>query len=284
MKVLLTESHNPVINGTYIAINSIGLETATWSPGNMSIYDVIDVGKPDLFFCEVHHLTPNVVEAITTQDIKTVVFGVNNPIPTQVLTCVPKIPSKILSNLQTPYCIIEDGINLFNKQLLESINMPQSDVVYFCDRVDESILKRIQFLTNNIPIKIVGSIRLPFAEYVGRILPVERTALLYHTQVVVLDNTLYAFEAAVYGAFPITTFTNPLVPFAIDNEQLLIQIQEGIKSSPAKNDVLHNISELALKNTYFHRAHTIFTKLGYTELAQECLNQLSRVLASLSIH
>ena len=282
-------SYNPdniFIAGLTASLQATDDEIIAWLPEQKPVYDMIDEAHPDILFMDAKCVTRAAITAIQENpQIRLVLFGLSffDKLKPELICLPDNIPDKIIENIdkeQLPYISLPLAANVAQYNRGQNKKEYHSDILYISN-VDPTTNPLImETLTaihkEDLNLKICGKHKINLPEYLGRTTIQEECDFMASTNLAIdFDH----YMLLNYIANKVTTYSNK--PYNLDSYtppsfSSATDFMYLIEPAMINYNVVESQNTILKSHTYFHRLHTIFTKLDIQNMATRSLETLKQ--------
>ncbi len=255
MKIVISHPFDNVSEGLAQVISSIGEDLVIWNI-NQPIYDLLEQSKPDLIFSRSQHLTNTVINAIKEYKVQLVNLDEFN---------------------------IEPAANLTYHNV-EHNRKYATDIFYYSQNTSPEEMCYLQEIINRqYQLKIIGN-KLPLSNYLGMGNVNDTVKFMKSCKIAITFDIWTLYTYAANKVFCLVGFDNELFPKFFKQDELTRLLDFYLNTSDIVSivtldkEVKDSYNYIISNNTFFHRVHDIFQKLGHIEQADKCLTQLKKTI------
>lgn len=281
MKILIQNPNEPILEGVAQVLSNIDEELIIWNgpEDTTPLNDLLDIHQPDLTIGY-----PDDIKCRPQN--KLLLIGEHNGHLEPDLICISASDLTYHKQRQLEqtkywdrYLIIEVAANFTNHNI-EYDQKYATDIFYYSQNTTLETLSYLLEIEKYYQLKIIGQHRIPLTSYlgVGDIDDILKFAQSCKIALAFDLPTLYFY--AVNQIFCVTNQENLWYPTIRTLEDIKTHIDISLNDEhlqQCQSSITEAYQSIILGHTYFHRTHSIFTRLGYTEQAEKCLNYLKQI-------
>lgn len=276
MTIIVGATDDNKIGGLAAAMTAMGLDVRLWFPPKPA-YDMMIETKPEYVVLSSQHMTQEVIEAVREFKPKIIVYGVNIPEALEkyvkLILISDTIPKTIADNIVGNTLVLHKAANLAQYRQGHFRADMESDICHISSyesAPSSDVMRQMGGLIPLLPhnFKVCGPVKLPCAEYLGRLKQEDIMSFLRSTKVNIdYDNTLM-LDCAANKIFTLSNHPNPLFPSFKNDTELVKLLEDFVPSEKARRNVCKKAYKHVInKHTYFQRVVEIAENLGETAWA-----------------
>ena len=291
MKILIQNPAEPILEGFAQVLTSIEAQIIVWN-GQSPLNDLLDIHNPDL--------TIGYSGIKNRPKGKLVIIGEYLGDLDPDLICVsadlPKFKKDQIKNLPnaSKHFFVDVAANLAYNTI-EYDSKYATDIFYYSQNTTPEIFAYLQEIEKDFQLKIIGHHKIPLSSYLGAGNANDIVKFMRSCKIALAFDkpSLYTYLINKVKCF--TNQDNEFAPLFSSIEELKSEIfyftdiklsNEELTPLPktllSTDSIIKNSEDhyqsIISKDTYFHRAHNILTRLGFTEQAEKCLSQLKQIV------
>lgn len=262
MKILIQNPVEPILEGVAQTLVSIGETIIIWD-GKIPINDLLDRYSPELTICYSNSIKEQI-------DSKLIFIGDYNGSLEPDLICISTTNTPSKPNDKHLY--IETAANLAYHTIQYDEDYA-TDLFYYSHNTTPEILEYLLEIEKNYQLKIIGQHRIPLFSYLGVGTADDIVKFMKSCKIALTFDLPSLYTYAANKIFCVTNQDTDLFPH-IDLLEEIAKYKIEIIDNYINNAYNYVVSD----HTYFHRTHSILTRLGYNEQAKKCLIKLQEIL------